>query len=355
MVAVRDRPFDQAQALAREALAAWRGSDPDQAIDACDHALALLLPVGPSDALADVLRCKGSILRDRGSHAAASDLYGQSLAVADSIGYQVGRAYALNCLGTIAQFRGDLTAAERWYGEAARLAHRLGERRLSGMVQQNLGIVAEVQGRTDEALAHFRLALAGFEQEEERDALIWVLNNLGILYTRDGAYARAADALDRALSLAHTLGDRASEAIVEENRAGLFLATGRLDQAEAAAMRAYAVAEQRHDNTRRAAALRHLARIARVRDSSTTRAMSLLERALALCELGEDVELRAELLSDLGDACRDCNDGARAKDCWRRALDLARIAGFARMIGGLQARLRPAPPELPDGALEAVS
>jgi tetratricopeptide (TPR) repeat protein len=130
MVAVRDRPFDQAQALAREALAAWRGSDPDQAIDACDHALALLLPVGPSDALADVLRCKGSILRDRGSHAAASDLYGQSLAVADSIGYQVGRAYALNCLGTIAQFRGDLIAAERWYGEAARLAHRLGERRL---------------------------------------------------------------------------------------------------------------------------------------------------------------------------------------------------------------------------------
>src|SRR5919108_3413689 len=133
-VAKGDKLLEKARALAREALANWRGADPDRAIDACDDALALLLPVGPSDALADVLRWKGSIMRDRGSHSAASDLYAQSLAVADSIGYRGGRAHALNCLGTIAQFRGDLIAAERWYGEAARLAQRLGERRLAGLV-----------------------------------------------------------------------------------------------------------------------------------------------------------------------------------------------------------------------------
>src|SRR5688572_19076621 len=184
MVAHRDQPLEKARALAREALAEWRGADPDHAIDTCDHALSLLLPVGPSDALADVLRWKGSILRDRGNHSAASDLYAQSLAVADSVGYRVGRAHALNCLGTIAQLRGDIPAAERWYGESARLAHRLADRRLSGMVQQNLGIIAEVQERTDEAVAHFRLALAAFEQEDQSDAVLWVLNNLGLLYTR---------------------------------------------------------------------------------------------------------------------------------------------------------------------------
>ena len=237
MVAERDHPMDQARALAREALSAGRGADPDHAIDACDHALALLLPVGPSDALADVLRWKGSILRDRGNHSAASDLYAQSLAVADSIAYRGGRAHALNCLGTIAQYRGDLGAAERWYGEAARLAHRLGDRRLSGMVQQNLGVVADMQGRSDEAVAHFRLALAAFEQEEERDAVLWVLNNLGVLYTREASYARATEVLERALELANTLNDIASEAIVEENRAALFLATSKLDHAEAAATR----------------------------------------------------------------------------------------------------------------------
>jgi tetratricopeptide (TPR) repeat protein len=355
MVGERDHPLDQARALAREALDAWRGADPDRAIDACDHALALLLPVGPSDALADVLRWKGSVLRDRGHHSAACDLYRQSLAVADSIAYRAGRAHALNCLGTIAQYRGDLASAERWYGEAAQLAHRLADRRLSGMVQQNLGVVADVQGRTDEAVAHFRLALAAFEMEEQRDAVLWVLNNLGVLYTREAAYARAADALERALELAQALSDVASESIVEENLASLFLATGRLDLAEAAAQRAFALADRRRDNTRRAASLRWLARIGHTRDSSAVEVTSLLDRALTLCQLGEDVHLRAEILTDLGDAWRDTGDLARGKDYWRRALELVRIASFDGMIGGLQSRLRSGPIDRSSGAAQAVA
>jgi tetratricopeptide (TPR) repeat protein len=351
----RERPIEQAQELAREALAAWRGGDPDRGIDACDHALSLLLPVGPSDALADVLRWKGSILRDRGSHSAASDLYGQSLAVADKIGYAAGRAHALNCLGTIAQLRGDLTAAERWYGEAARMAHRIEDRRLAGMVQQNLGIVADVQGRTDEAVAHFRLALAAFEEGEEADAVLWVLNNLGLLYTREAAYGRALEVLDRALALANITRDLASEAIVEENRANLFIATGKLEQAESAAARAYGIAEQRHDNTRRAAALRLLAKVTRTRDRTAQHAIVLLERALILSDLGEDVLLRTQVLCDLGDACRDVGETARAKEQWRRALALARATGFSGMIGGLQARLRSGLADRRDNATEALA
>src|SRR5437762_5545282 len=127
MATDKEHPLERARALAREALESWRGTTPDRSLEACDHALNLLLPVGPSDALADVLRWKGSVLRDRGSHGAAAELYNQSLAVADSISYKAGRAHALNCLGTIAQFRGDLNSAEQCYGEAARLAHRVGD------------------------------------------------------------------------------------------------------------------------------------------------------------------------------------------------------------------------------------
>jgi tetratricopeptide (TPR) repeat protein len=349
---VRDQPVDKARALAQEALTAWRGADPDHAIDACDHALALLLPVGPSDALADVLRWKGTVLRDRGNHAAAGDLYSQSLAVADAIGYRPGRAHALNCLGIIAHLRGDLPAAERWYGESARLAHRLADRRLGGLVQMNLGIIAAAQDRADEALAHFRLALAAFEQEEQSDAVIWVLNNLGLLYIREKSYLRATEVLERALLIAKTLNDLASEAIVEENRALLFLATNRGDEANRAALRAHEIAERRRDNTRRAAAMRLLARIERARDPATRHAVTLLERALTLCEMGEDVQLRVEILMELGDACSEAAEHSRARDFWRRALELGRIAGFTGMVGQLQTRLRPAPPER-GGASEA--
>lgn len=336
----RGAPLDDARALAREALARLRGGDPDQAIEACDHALGLLLPGGPSDALADVLRWKGSVLRDRGNYSAAAELYNQSLAVADALTYQPGRAHALNCLGTVAHFRGDLQAAERWYGEAARLAHRLADRRLSGMVQQNLGVLADVQGRTDEAIAHFRLALVAFEQEEQRDAVLWVLNNLGVLYTREGATARASDTLDRALALAGELGDVASEGIVEENRAALFVALGKLEEAEFAATRAYGIAEQRRDNTRRAGALRAFARVTRARDSESPQVITVLDRAVALAELTEDVLLRVELLLDLGDACRDAGEQSRARECWRRGLELGRLAGFSGLATTLQSRLR---------------
>lgn len=352
MVASRE-PLEQAKALAANALAAARGADPDQAVEACDDAIAVLLPIGATDALADVLRWKGSVLRDRGHHAAAADLYQQSLAVADSIAYKAGRAHALNCLGTVAQYRGDLLAAERWYGEAALLAHRLGDRRLSGMVQQNLGVVAETQGRPDEAIAHFRLALAAFEQGQDADGVLWVLNNLGVLHTRESAYLRAEEVLERALVLAKTRHDVASEAIVEENRAALFIATGRLDKAEVSATRAFSLAEKRRDNTRRAAALRLLARIGRQREHASS-GVALLERALSLCQLGEDAQLRVEILSDLGDAYREAGEESRARETWRRALEIARIAGFTAMLNHLQTKLRSGPPRAP-GAREAAA
>lgn len=337
----REQPLDKARALAQEALSAWRGADPDLAVDACDHALALLLPVGPSDALSDVLRWKGSILRDRGHHAEAGDLYSQSLAVADAIGYRSGRAHSLNCLGTIAMARGDLPAAERWYGESARMAHRLADRRLGGLVQMNLGIIAAMQHRSDEAVAHFRLALAAFEQEDYSEAVIWVLNNLGLLYIHESAFMRAEEVLERALTVTTKLGDLASEAIVQENRALVFVSTNRLDEANRAALRAYEIAERRRDNTRRAASMRLLARIERTRDPSTRHVVTLLERALTLCEMGEDAQLRAEILMELGDATRDAGEVSRARELWRRSLELSRIAGFTGMIGQIQTRLRP--------------
>lgn len=336
----RENPLDRARDLARQALAQWRSGDPDHALEACDHALSLLLPAGPTEALADVLRWKGSVHRDRGNYPTAGELYAQSLTVADSLGYESGRAHALNCLGTVAHYRGDLAAAEQRYAEAAMLARRLDDRKLAGMVQQNLGVLADVQGRTDEAIAHFGLALRAFEQESQGDAALWVLNNLGVLYTREGVFGRAVDVLDRARALAYDLGDLASEGIVEENRASLFVAMGRLEAAELAATRAYGIAEQRQDNARRAAALRSFAKVTEARVPASPQVITLLERALALAELSEDVLVRVEVLTDLGEACKAGEALSRARDYWRRALDLARLAGLTGMIVGLQNRLR---------------
>src|SRR5688572_1257439 len=147
----RNELLERARSLAAEALTAGRGADPSDALRACDQALALLEGIEPSESLVDVLRWKGSILRDAGEHARAQDLFAQSLATADKISYTAGRAHALNCFGTLAQIRGDLQQAVAWYERASDLALTLKSKRLLGLITQNLGIVAALDQRPDDA------------------------------------------------------------------------------------------------------------------------------------------------------------------------------------------------------------
>jgi len=328
-----DAAVEDARALALDALNAGRGIDPIYAVSVCDRAVVLLTPLGASETLADVLRWKGSILRDSGQHAAASDCYAESLGVADAISYKLGRAHALNCFGTIAQCRSELKAARRWYRSAQRLAGELGDRRLLGMIEQNLGVIAATEGEWADALTHFQTALASFEIARDKPALIWVLNNLGRLYTRERFFDAASHALDRALRIAAELGDGASEAIVEENRSRLFLATGDLDEAEEAATRALGMASQRGDGTREAAALHLLARIRRLRDRSSPDVVAILNRALQLAQSGEDRELKVDILRELAYTCEDCDQVTRASEYRRAAQKLAGGDASQALIG----------------------
>jgi tetratricopeptide (TPR) repeat protein len=306
---------EQARLLMREAMSAGRGSDPSYPLSVCDRVIALLEPLGPIELLADVLRWKGTILRDCGDQARALDCYAQSLAVADATLYTLGRAHALNCFGTISQCRGDLNAASSFYHSAKTLAEGLHDRRLNGMIAQNLAITAATAGRPVEALNHFLVALEAFEAEKNEQASLWVLNNLGNLYMRQGSYELAADVLRRALTLAEKLCDVATEGIVEENRARLFLATGKLDDAEEAATRALGIAAQRGDGTRQAAAITALARAKRRRDPTQPEIRALLEIALQHSDKGGDAELKGEILREISQVYQDSGELEKATTC----------------------------------------
>jgi tetratricopeptide (TPR) repeat protein len=317
--------MEQARLLAREALSAERGTDPSYALSVCDRAIALLEPLGPSEVLADVLRWKGTILRDSGDHQRAQDFYAQSLAVADATLYTLGRAHALNCFGTIAQGRGDLDAASAWYRSAKKIADGLRDRQLTGMIEQNLAITAATAARPKEALNHFLVALEAFEAARNEQASLWVLNNLGNLYTRQGSYELADDALRRAQALAEKLSDVATEGIVEENRARLFLATGKLEDAEDAATRALGIAAQRRDGTRQAAAITVLARAKRRCDPTMPEIRALLEIALQQADKGGDAELKSEILRDISEVYQDYGELEKATSCREAAAQLAAL------------------------------
>src|SRR5688500_6468172 len=109
-----------------------RRGETARALGQYDDALALFEPATLDPFLADVLRWKGTLLRERGETEAAYRNYNQSLVHASRAGATPAEAHALNCLGIVAQRRGDPKEAERLYERAASLAEASGESRQIG-------------------------------------------------------------------------------------------------------------------------------------------------------------------------------------------------------------------------------
>lgn len=341
------RTTAEARRLAEVARAVGLGDSPDSAIEFNREALALLGSDEDTPLLADVLRWQGSVLRERGQTTQAEQLYQHSLQIAVRLRYEAGRAHALNCLAVIAQRRGDLAAADELYEEAGRLAEQCGETRLRAMVEQNRGITYDIRGEVERALVHYERSLAEFNATRDSHGKMWVLNNLGVLHTRERRHHEAGIALDQALGIARDRGDLQSEAVVEENRAELFLTIGDLPRARASATRSLQLAELRGDGVRRAAALKLRGTILR-QEGDVAGAIESLRTALALSAVGEDALLGAEVLYELGCACAADGDDAMSREMWGIALDAFRRIGSRPWIERVRKRLTGAvqPPRL---------
>ena len=184
----RSRQIDPARArslvnLAREA--EQRG-DVLRSLRFYDDALALLADERDLPLLADTLRWKGTIHREQGETELAYRYYKQSLIHAETCGSIAGRAHGYNCLAIIAQRRGNLAECERLYAQASELAADAGDVRLVGMIEQNRGVLLNMRGDFVAAEARYSRSLGAFERANDDEAVSWVLNNIGMLYTKLG-------------------------------------------------------------------------------------------------------------------------------------------------------------------------
>jgi len=157
--------------------------------------------------LPEVLRWKGTFLRERGETDAAFRCYTKSLEKATLMGSETAAAHALNCLGTIAQRRGDAKETERLYGQASEFAERSRDGRLLGMIEQNRGVLASMKGDYGRAAAFYSNSLGAFEMAGDAEPMSWVLNNLGILHTKIRNFDEARGHLERGRAIAVNRGD----------------------------------------------------------------------------------------------------------------------------------------------------
>lgn len=327
-----------ARRLAEWARAAGLGDSPEDALRYNREALALLQGTEESPLLADVLRWQGSVLRERGRTSEAEPLYRRSLEIAQRIRYDGGIAHALNCLASLAQRRGDLTTAANLVTDAISYVQRSGDRRLFGMLQQNLGLIADIRGNPAAALAHYAVSQRTFEEINALEPLSWLLNNLGVICTKEGRYAEAEASLRRARGIARSRGDLMCEGVVAENRAELELIRHAIDDAYEPMMRALEIADQRGDELRRAAALKLRGAYQRL-CGRPAEAAETLRYALTLSAVGEDALLGAEVMYQYGLALYEDDQKEAAQDAWRAAMDAFERIAARRWVTRVRERL----------------
>jgi tetratricopeptide (TPR) repeat protein len=316
----------RARLLAERARAAGDRGASARALALFDDALAELDERGCDPLVADVLRWKGTLLRESGDTTGANRLYLRSLAVAERAALSEAKAHALNCLAIVAQRRGDLREAERHYKNAAELALVIGDHRLLGMIEQNLGVLANMRGDFESAGTSYAKSLGAFERAEDTQAVSWVLNNIGMLHTRRKEYDDARTALERGLEIAVSRGDAVVESIVTLNLAELWIGTGEIDRAAGACARSLENAQHRGDHLTAAEALTCRAKIERERGAFND-GIATLRIARFEAEGSEDPLLQAEILREWGDISRAAGDGSGARSAWSRAAESYHLAG----------------------------
>ena len=158
---------ERARVLVEMARAAEQLEENAKALSLYDDALAQFSEDSADSFLPDVLRWKGTLLREKGDTEAAFRCYTASLEKARLAQSEKAEAHALNCLGTVAQRRGDQKECERLYAQASELATKAGDQRLLGMIEQNRGVLANMRGDFAEAAAFYSNSLGAFEMARD--------------------------------------------------------------------------------------------------------------------------------------------------------------------------------------------
>jgi len=154
------------------------------------------------------------------------------LAQARSIGDDAHAASILDRLTAVEQLRGNKEIAARYLIEVDELANRLGLRRIALNVMRTRGIIALHGGDAERAESLFRQFVAAAADAGSVQAQISALRFLGYALRQLHRFSEMAQALDRAIELSESSGERWNRAEVLAVRARAALELGEVESAD---------------------------------------------------------------------------------------------------------------------------
>lgn len=222
-------------ASAAEAEGRW-----DAALAIYQDALAEWEPMGGAPTC-DLLRKIGFVHYHRGDFNVAFNLFTSSKRLATEGELVPQIAAATNSLAIVHQCRGELDLARELYCEAQSYARECENTGLAVKIDQNLGIVASIRGETDKALAHYASALAYYRAHELPVDAARVLNNIGMVNADLEKWNEALDAYEAAAGHISGTGDVETLATIQLNRAEVYIALERFDDARTCCDQAFEI------------------------------------------------------------------------------------------------------------------
>ncbi|HEX2600475.1 MAG TPA: tetratricopeptide repeat protein [Gemmatimonadaceae bacterium] len=331
--------LERAHLLVDMARSAEQVEQTAKALGLYDDALSQFAEDSNDPFVADILRWKGTVLRERGETDGAFRCYTRSLERAVASASVKAQAHALNCLGTIAQRRCDHKETERLYAEASRLATEAEDSRLLGMIEQNRGVLASMKGEFSQAAIFYTNSLRAFEQSGDAEPMSWVLNNLGILHTKIRNLGDAKNYLERGLAIAINRSDSVVENVITLNLAEVWCALEQFEIADKFCEAALEQAQRRGDHLTAAGALKIRAAIER-RRGALDKSIATLRIAIFEAEGAEDRLLHAEMLRELGEISRAVGNAGAARSAWREAVDSFNVIGASQEIAEVEQELQ---------------
>jgi predicted ATPase len=172
--------------------------------------LAALLRIPGADAhpewRADVLNGAGALAAEMGDHAAARELFLETLAIRRQLGDERGEASTLSNLGLEAWRRSDNASARPYFEASLAIRRRVGDVRGVAGALDKLGNVAWLEGDMARAVALFDESLAMFREIGSQWDAANTLNNLGYVALASGNRAAARARFGEAIGLWRQLG-----------------------------------------------------------------------------------------------------------------------------------------------------
>jgi predicted ATPase/class 3 adenylate cyclase len=205
----------------------------DRAETAAEEGLKLSAKAGLESSLEASLRgTLGDVVRSRGEHQRAKELFEESVRLYREIGDRWGVAWTLGGLGNFFYDQEDYERAKELFQEGLTLSRELGGAQPLDVYLSSLGHVYLLEGDYEQSTTLFEEAATLLRERGRRGGLEFAVDNLGWAALLGKDYERAKALHEESLVLCRELGDKL---IASESLEGLACAAGGKGDAERAA------------------------------------------------------------------------------------------------------------------------